>query len=126
MYLELKAVHVACAATSLVLFFVRGVALLHGRGKTGRLWCFLPPAVDSLLLICGIGLLLTLRLNPLHTPWLAVKLLCVLAYIALGVLAFRLPSPWRPWLFAAALGLFGFIVSVALSHDPRGIFSLLG
>jgi uncharacterized membrane protein SirB2 len=126
MYLELKAAHVSCVVLSLALFLVRGLALLRDRRKTGRLWRILPQVVDSLLLACGIGLVLLLGLDPLRTPWLAVKLLCVLAYIVLGVLAFRMPAPWRTWCFAAAVALFGFIASVALTHDPRGIFSLLG
>ncbi len=126
MYLELKAAHVFFVGFSLLLFLVRGLALLQGRRKTGRLWRILPPMVDSLLLACGIGLVVLLGLDPLRSPWLAVKLGCVLAYIALGVGAFRLPPPWGLWCFAAAVTLFGFIASVALTHDPRGIFSLLG
>ena len=126
MYMGLKAAHVFFVGLSLLLFLLRGLALLRGRRKTGRHWRILPAVVDSLLLVCGIGLVWVLRLNPLSTPWLEVKLLCVLGYITLGILAFRLPAHWRPWLFAAALAMFGFIVSVALSHDPRGIFSLLG
>src|SRR5579859_4517359 len=126
MYLGLKVAHMGFAAASLLLFLLRGMALMGGRRKTGQVWLILPPVVVSLLLACGIGLLLVLKLNPLHTPWLATKLLCVLGYIVLGILAFRLPGRWRPWLFATALAMFGFIVSVALTHDPRGIFSLLG
>ena len=126
MYLEVKAAHVLFAALSLGLFALRGVTVLKGRQPAQGAWRALPHAVDTLLLACGIWLVLILGLDPLRTPWLEVKLLCVLAYILLGILAFRLPRPWRPWLFGAAVTLFGFIVSVALTHDPRGIFSFLG
>ena len=126
MYLDLKAAHVSFVILSLSLFLVRGLAMLQGRRMSSRLWRILPPAVDSLLLACGIGLVLLLGLDPLRTPWLGVKLLGVVAYIALGIAAFRVPPPWRVWLFASAVCLFGFIASVALTHDPRGIFSLLG
>ena len=58
----------------------------------------------------------------------ALKILCVIAYVVLGVLAFRLSRPrWlRMSLFFAAILLFAFIVSVAVLQDPRGIFALLG
>ncbi len=127
MYPEVKAVHILCAATSFALFAVRGLVALRGNSMpVGRLWRVLPHLVDTLLLACGVWLLLLLRLDPVNTPWLRTKLLCVAAYIALGMLAFRGPARWRPWFFAAALVLLGFIVSVAFTHDPRGIFSLMG
>lgn len=116
------------AALSLALFAWRGVlSLWLVRRPSSRVLRALPHVVDSLLLACGIWLAVMLRLDPLRTPWLGVKLLCVLAYVLLGILAFRLRGPRRlkRALFAAALLMFGFIVSVALTHDPRGIFSLL-
>jgi len=126
-YAEVKAVHILFAAASFALFAVRGLVVLRGNAMpAGHMWRVLPHLVDTLLLACGVWLLLLLRLDPVSTPWLRTKLLFVLAYIALGVLAFRAPRRWRPWLFAAALSVFGFIVSVAFTHDPRGIFSLLG
>ena len=69
-----------------------------------------------------------LRINPLHVSWLGVKLLCVLGYIVLGVMAFRLQRPrWlRISLFASAILLFAFIVSIAVLHNPWGWFALLG
>ena len=127
MYAEVKVVHILFAATSVGLFAMRGMAMLWIRpGPKTRVWRILPHVVDTLLLACGVWLVLMLRLDPLRTPWLEVKLGCVVAYIVLGVLAFRLPGRWRPWAFAAALTMFGFIASIAFTHDPRGIFSLLG
>jgi len=51
--------------------------------------------------------------------WLGVKLLCVIVYIVLGILAFRLRRPrWlKIGLFTAALLLFAFIASIAVWHD---------
>ena len=128
MYLDIKAAHVLFAALSLALFAWRGgLSLWLARRPSHWVLRVLPHVVDSLLLACGIWLAVMLSLDPLRTPWLGVKLLCVLAYILLGILAFRLRGPRRLKLalFVAALSLFGFIVSVALTHDPRGIFSLL-
>lgn len=128
LYPDIKLMHVLCAAGSLGLFTLRGsFTLLARRPLAARFWKRLPVVVDSLLLAFGIWLAVLLRLNPLHTPWLGVKLLCVLGYIGLGVLAFRLRRPrWlRLGMFATAILTFGFIVSIAVLHDPRGIFALL-
>lgn len=129
MYPDIKAAHMLFVALSLVLFAARGaLSLWSGRRPAGWIFKVLPHVVDSLLLACGVWLAVILRLDPLRTPWLGVKLLCVLAYILLGILAFRLRGPryLKLALLVAALLLFGFIVSIALTHDPRGIFSLLG
>lgn len=127
MYLALKYGHVVLAGLSLGLFALRGTAILLERPFQGPVWRRLPPVVDTLLLACGIGLAASLRLDPLRTPWLGMKLLCVLFYIALGILAFRLRAGrnLRLGLFLAALLVFGYIVSIALAHDPRGIFVLV-
>ena len=129
MYVWVKNAHLLFVGASLLLFALRGgMALVVGRPLQHPLWRRLPPLVDTLLLACGIWLMLLLGLDPLRTPWLGVKLLCVAGYIVLGILAFRLPGPRgaRLALFLTALALFGFIVSIALLHDPRGIFSLSG
>ncbi|MDE2345414.1 MAG: SirB2 family protein [Gammaproteobacteria bacterium] len=127
LYPDLKTLHVLFAAASLLLFVVRGgYTLLLARSLRARVWRWLPPVVDSLLLTFGIWLAVLLRINPLHADWLGVKLLCVIIYIAVGILAFRLHRPrWlKITLFAAAVLLFAFIASIAVWHDPRGIFVL--
>jgi uncharacterized membrane protein SirB2 len=125
-YETVKAAHIAFAAASLLLFALRGAAsLLASHPMSHRLWRTLPHAVDTLLLACGVWLAWQRRLDPFTTPWLGMKLACVFAYILLGILAFRLRRPrWlKLALFAAALLVFGFIISIALTHDPRGILS---
>lgn len=129
LFLTVKLAHLLFAGASLVLFALRGsLAVIAGRPLSARVWKVLPHVVDTLLLGWGVWLAVLLRLDPLRVPWLGVKLLCVAGYIVLGVLAFRLGGPrWlRIGLFAAALLLFGFIVSIAVLHDPRGILVLLG
>ncbi|MGH8414434.1 MAG: SirB2 family protein [Gammaproteobacteria bacterium] len=129
MYAEVKLAHILFAALSIGLFGLRGAfSLLAARPLGHRVWKVLPHVVDTLLLAMGVWLAVMLRLNPLHVTWLGVKLLCVIGYIVLGVLAFRLERPrWlRLGLFTAAILLFAFIVSIAIFQDPRGIFVLIG
>jgi len=129
LYTDLKLLHILCAAASLLLFVGRGsVTLLMARRLAAPIWKWLPPVIDTLLLAFGVWLAVLLRLDPLQTGWLGIKLLCVIGYILLGILAFRLQRPrWlKVGLFIAAILLFGFIVSIAVWHDARGIFVLLG
>ena len=129
LYPDLKLLHVLCAAASLLLFVGRGsVTVLMARTLTAPIWKWLPPVIDTLLLGFGVWLAILLRLDPLRVSWLGVKLLCVIGYIVLGILAFRIHRPrWlRVGLFVSAILLFGFIVSTAVWHDARGIFVLMG
>ena len=87
----------------------------------------LPHIVDSVLLLSAIWLAWTLRLSPAEAPWLLAKIIGLVAYIGLGMLALK---PGRPlavrglaWL--AALAVFGYIVSVALTKNPLGLFAFL-
>jgi len=108
-------------------FFARGVGALAGaawvRGAVARR---LPHVVDTVLLVSALLLAWMLRLAPGNAPWLVAKIVGLLLYIALGVVALR---PGRPvglraaaWL--AALLVFGWIVSVALTKNPLGFLAL--
>lgn len=128
-YAALKTVHQSAVALSFAGFFARGIGVLLGaawvRGRPART---LPHVIDSVLLASALVLAWMLRLTPGNAPWLVAKIAGLLAYIALGMLALR---PGRPlalrasaWL--AALATFGWIVSVALTKDPRGFLAGLG
>lgn len=128
MFYEVRLAHIIFAGGSIALFVLRGgFAVLAARPLPQRIWKVLPQIVDSLLLAMGIWLAVLLRLDPFRVTWLGVKILCVIGYIVLGVLAFRLQRPrWlRFVLFAGAILLFAFIVSIAIFQDARGIFVLM-
>lgn len=127
-YLTVKHLHILFAGLTITLFVLRGgFTVVAARPLIPRIWKVLPHIVDTVLLALGVWLAFMLRLNPFHVAWLGVKLLCVIAYIVLGVLAFRIKRPYwlRLALFVAAIAMFAFVVSIAVLHDPRGIFALL-
>jgi uncharacterized membrane protein SirB2 len=128
LYLTVKHLHILFAGLTIALFVLRGgFAVVAAQPLRHRIWKVLPHIVDTVLLALGVWLAFILQLNPLHVAWLGVKLLCVIAYIVLGILAFRIKRPFwlRVTLFVAAIAMFAFIVSIAALHDPRGIFALL-
>jgi uncharacterized membrane protein SirB2 len=127
-YATLKLVHQSAVALSVAGFFARGLGSLAGaawvRARTART---LPHIVDTVLLGSAIGLAWMLRLNPLSTPWLAAKIVGLLAYIGLGMVALRpqRPPAVRAAAWVAALLCFGQIVAMAITKQASGLFSLL-
>lgn len=123
-YLPIKHGHIALVTASGALFAVRGAAVLAGQGWAMRpAWRRLSYGIDTWLLAAGISLWWLLRLNPVTSPWLGVKLLLLMVYIVLGSLALkrgRTPAV-RRWAYAAALAVFLFMASVARSHDALGL-----
>ena len=124
----IKSVHQGAVALSVAGFFARGVASLAGAGWVrGRLARTLPHVVDSVLLASALGLAWMLRLTPESTPWLMAKIVGLLFYVALGMIALQPGRPVgvRAIAWVAALAVFGWIVSVALLKDPRGFVALV-
>jgi uncharacterized membrane protein SirB2 len=127
-YATVKLVHQTTAAVSFLGFFARGIGAFAGAAwVASRAAKTLPHVVDTLLLASAIALAVMLRLSPLATPWLLAKIVALLAYIALGTIALRpgRPRRARAAAWAAALAVFVYIVSVALSRDPRGFLAAL-
>ena len=129
MYFLTKSVHELCALASFTLFVLRGAWMLRGSPQLSRRWVrILPHLIDTVLLASAIALALMLQQYPLTHAWLSAKLVALLLYIVLGMVALRYGRTRRvraaAWI--GALAVFLYIVSVAFSHDPRGIFRGLG
>jgi uncharacterized membrane protein SirB2 len=127
-YFTLKTLHQGAVALSLAGFVVRGAASLRGAAWVGgRIAKTLPHVVDTVLLVSALLLAWQLRLTPGNAPWLTAKIVGLLVYIGLGALALRpgRPRAMRTGAWFAALAVFGWIVSVALTRNPLGIGALL-
>ena len=128
MYYLIKFAHQLFAFASVTLFAVRGVWMLRDSPQLSRRWVrILPHVVDTLLLASAIALTLILHQYPLTHGWLSAKVLALLLYIGLGLIALRYGRSKRvratAWI--GALLVFVYIVSVALSHDLRGFFRVV-
>jgi uncharacterized membrane protein SirB2 len=126
-YPQIKHAHIMLALASGGLFALRGVLALAGSGRLARALPLriLSWSIDTLLLTAALMLLVVLRLNPVATPWLAVKLVALVVYVWLGHAALRSTrgrARQALWLLSA-LAVFGFMYSVARSHHPLGLFA---
>lgn len=89
-----------------------------------RLVRVLPHVVDSVLLVSALGLAFSIRQYPFVHDWLTVKVMALLGYIGFGILALRGKTKrMRATGFVLAIGVFVFMVSVALSKQPAGMFA---
>jgi uncharacterized membrane protein SirB2 len=125
-YPWLLPLHISLVTLSLSLFTLRGLGVLAGQTWPMAGWARgLAPAIDSLLLLAGGGLWWLLQFNPWQDHWLGLKLVLLVVYIVLGTLALKRASTWpvQALCFAAALAVAGFMVGVAISHHPLGVFA---
>jgi uncharacterized membrane protein SirB2 len=115
------ALHVACVWLSLAGFVLRGVWMLtDSPRRTSKPARILPHVVDTLLLVSALALCALLGSWPFVQGWLTAKVVALVAYIGLGVVAFRLGRTLaiRAGAFAAALGAFAYMLAVSHAHDP--------
>jgi len=120
----LKQVHVTCVSLTLAGFVARGLgAFAQAAWVRARGTRVASAALDTVLLVSAIALALVEGISPLVHSWLAAKIVGLLAYIGLGVVALRPGIAWPTRLAAwvGALGVFAYILSVAVTKDPLGL-----
>lgn len=125
-YLSIKLVHQAAVVLSLSGFFARGAASFAGaRWVRSRPARTLPHVVDTVLLLSALALAWMLHVAPADAPWLLAKIVGLVVYVVLGVVALRPGRPLRVRVIAwvGALVTVGWIVSVALTKNPLGFFA---
>jgi|TARA_R100000501_G_C2617150_1_gene110647 uncharacterized membrane protein SirB2 len=117
-YLVTKNLHITLAALSLSLFLIRAMYSVRESPQLERRWAkVLPHLVDTLLLICGLTLMVLLKAWPHQTPWLSAKLIALCFYIGIGTMAIkraRTPRGRALFTFLAIL-VFAYMASVAIT-----------
>lgn len=122
-YPGLKQAHIGLVAVSGTLFAARAAGVLSAAS-----WPMRPAvrhaseAIDTALLAAGVTLWIILGVDLAQAPWLASKLVLLVAYIVLGSFALkRAPTRAARAGFAVlALAVLGTMVSVATSKHPLG------
>lgn len=123
-----KTTHITFVVLSFAGFFIRGIWMLKDSSLLQQKWVKISPqVVDTVLLVSAIILAIQLRMSPMEQPWLLAKIVALLVYIAVGLVALRLGRSKRIRLVSWLLGLiiFLYIVSVALSKSPLGWFAFV-
>lgn len=127
MYLAVKYLHVLSVALSLTGFFLRGILMMRDSPLLAARWVrVLPHINDTVLLIAAFSLAAMSGQYPFVADWVTAKVFGIIAYIILGTLALRAASTrsMRIACWLASMAVFGWIVSVALTRQPLGIFGM--
>lgn len=120
-YAVLKLVHVSCASISYVLFVIRGIWMIRNSSWLQRRWVrVMPHVVDTILLASAVTMVIIIWQYPLVAPWLTAKVIALLVYVALGMVALRRGKSKRVRVAAwiAAQTVFAYIVAVAFTRTP--------
>jgi len=120
-YLLLKMIHVSSVVISYSLFFLRGVWSMQNSIYLQQRWVkVLPHIIDTVLLTSAIALAILIQQDPMNHAWLTAKVVGLLLYILLGMVAMRFGQSRKTRIAAwiAAQCVFIYIVLVALSKNP--------
>jgi uncharacterized membrane protein SirB2 len=117
----LKHLHLSTIALTLALFVLRGIWMMAESPRLQARWVRIVPHInDTLLLASGIGLAVLTQQYPLVHGWLTAKFFALILYIVLGTVALKRGKTrgQRIAAWVAALLVFGYMVAVAVTHDP--------
>jgi uncharacterized membrane protein SirB2 len=92
---------------------------LAGSGRLQQKWLkVLPHINDTFLLLFGVLLAVTLQMSPGQQPWLMAKLIALVIYIGLGVMALKRPARGQKLVAGvAALAVFGYMIGAAITKS---------
>lgn len=119
-YLAIKHLHLTCVGLSGSLFLLRGIWKMRDSAMLDKRWVkVLPHVIDTLLLASALTLAVLSGQYPFQQNWLTAKLFALILYIVLGTVALkRGKTPAiRTAAFIAAILVFAYIISVALSKQ---------
>jgi uncharacterized membrane protein SirB2 len=125
-YLVLRHVHIGCAIVTIALFTLRGLLMLaNSPWQQNVVLRYLPHVVDTVLLTTALMLTTVIRQYPFAVGWLTTKVVLLVVYIVLGSIALKRgrAKPVRVVAFVAALATVAYLVGVARSHHPLGVFA---
>lgn len=125
-YEFVKYIHVTAITLSISGFMVRVVLKLNNSPHQNKYWFKkLPHKVDIILLASALTMVYILGVNPLTTYWIAEKIIGLLIYIMLGMVALRWGRTKNIRMTAAAMAVmvFSYIIFVAHYKTPAVVFS---
>jgi len=117
----LKMIHVSSVVISYSLFFLRGIWLIQDSYHLQQRWVkILPHVFDTVLLTSAIALAILIQQDPMNHAWLTAKVIGLLVYIFLGMIAIRFGKTRKIRIAAwvAAQCVFIYIVLVAVNKSP--------
>ena len=113
-------IHFFSVVASIGLFSLRGMAvLLQQQWPKRPFWRITSVLIDIVLLSAGIMLWWSFSHNPFHEPWLAVKLILLPLYVALGTMVLKKARSTTSiaLFYLCALGCAGYMFMTGLTRN---------
>jgi len=126
LYEIVKYIHVTAIILSISGFVSRVILKINDSPYQARYWFKkLPHMVDTVLLASALTMVYILDVNPFTTYWIAEKIIGLLIYIILGMVALRWGKTRtiRKAAGISAVLVFAYIVYVAHYKTPAVVFS---
>ena len=126
-YAAIKMIHVSSVIISYLLFSLRSIWMIQESAALKQRWVKITPhLVDTALLASAIALAIRIQQDPIHDSWLSAKIVGLLLYIGLGMMALRFGKTRKAKILAcvAAQFVFIYIVLVALTKNPAIFFPI--
>ncbi|MBB1438103.1 SirB2 family protein [Shewanella sp. SG41-4] len=123
LYPAVKHTHMMLVGMSVIFFIVRFVLHLRQSPIMEKKFVKVAPhVIDTFLLLSGLTLCFMIKQYPFVDPWMTEKIICVVAYIALGIMALK-SNRNKLFKFFAFFGAIGWVVLAAkLAHFKQVVF----
>lgn len=121
MYLGIKHLHITTVYITIALFLLRGAWMMFKPEMLQKRWVRIVPHVnDTVLLVSALVLTTFIGQYPFVHGWLTAKVIGLVVYIGLGIVALRAgrSKGVRIAAFIGALITFWYIYNVARAHHP--------
>lgn len=126
-YVPLKHAHLLLVSISIVYFSIRAISKLLKKQWQDKLGVRISAyTIDSFLLITGVLLMFATSQYPIAQSWLTIKLIILVGYILFGIKAMKSNTQViQSGYIAAAIACVLLMVTIARTHHPLGLFSLM-
>jgi len=127
-YSLIKIIHVSTVSFTGIYFIIRGLSQFSHYQWFRKRWARrVSQYNDTVLLFSGIGMAVMIGQYPFVNSWLTAKLLLLIAYIILGMLAFHWLHSQKQKMIAwlAALLIYSYIVGIAVNKNPAWVQAVL-
>lgn len=121
MYMLAKHLHLTAVFFSISLFVIRFFWLMRSSALMDKRWVkVFPHVIDTLLLISALSLCFMIQQYPVVNHWLSEKIVFVVLYIVLGMVALNNKhSKKMQWIaFVGAISCVLSIANIALFKQP--------
>jgi len=118
-----KSVHILTVLISISGFILRGIWIIKDSPRLQQRWIRIAPHInDTVLLVTGIALAISIQQYPFVHGWLTAKILALLAYIGLGMATIRHGRSKQQRIITGLAAILVFIYMIGVARTRQAFF----